>query len=147
MEQVLALLESQQANAERNPQTWVYWQQRTGNEIANQLYKEGDYVNALEIYRSLAELNRSVAWQLPVWYQMGLVYERLQQPQKASETYARILERQQELDAGGQSPSLAVVIEMAKWRQDQLQWQVRAELATTQRRAAEPPPSTRPQSE
>jgi len=94
MQQVLALLESQQSTAEHNPENWVYWQQRTGNEIANQLYREGDHVNALEIYRNLAESNTSTAWQVPAWYQMGLVYERLQQPQKAAEAYTRILERQ-----------------------------------------------------
>jgi tetratricopeptide (TPR) repeat protein len=130
MQQVLALLESQQTNAASNPENWTYWQQRTGNEIANQLYKEGDYVNALEIYRNLAELNRSAAWQLPAWYQMGLAYERLLQPQKASEAYQRILDRQKELDSAKRSPSLATVIEMAQWRKDHLQWLGKAEQAT-----------------
>lgn len=139
MQQVLALLESQQTNAVRNPENWIYWQQRAGNEIANQLYKEGDYVNALEIYLNLASLNRSAAWQLPVWYQMGLVYERLEQPQKASETYGRILDRQKELPADNRSPSLTIVLEMAQWRKDHLQWHVQADNATAPLRAAEPP--------
>jgi len=50
MKQVLLLLESQQENVRKNPETWIYWQQRAGNEIANQLYKEGDYLSALQIY-------------------------------------------------------------------------------------------------
>jgi len=140
MQQVLALLESQQINAVSNPGNWIYWQQRTGNEIANELYKEGDYVNALEIYRNLAELNRSAKWQLPVWYQMGLVYERLQQPQKASEAYTRILDRQKELDSDMRSPSLATVLDMAQWRKDHLQWQVTAEQAAVRLHAAQTPP-------
>jgi len=147
MQQVLALLESQRATAERRPQNWVYWQQRTGNEIANQLYREGDCVNALAIYRSLAELSGSAPWQLPVWYQMGLVYERLQQPHKATEIYGRILDRQKELDAANPSPSLAAVFEMAQWRKDHLQWQVRAELATLRLLAVDVPPGVRPESE
>lgn len=141
MQQVLVLLESQQTNAISYPENWIYWQQRTGNEIANELYKDGDYVNALEIYRNLAPLNRSAKWQLPVWYQMGLVYERLQQPQKASETYQLILDRQQEKELGSdvRSPGLATILEMAEWRKDHLQWQMTAEQAGGRLRSAQPP--------
>ena len=53
MKQVLLLLQSQEDNIHKNPETWTYWQQRAGNEIANQLYKEGDYVDALQIYLNL----------------------------------------------------------------------------------------------
>jgi tetratricopeptide (TPR) repeat protein len=140
LQQVLVLLESQQTNAPSQPGNWIYWQQRTGNEIANQLYNEGDYVNALEVYRTLAGLNHSAAWQLPVWYQMGLLYERLSQPQKAAEIYNRILDRQKESDSDKLSPSLATVFELAQWRKDHLQWQVQAEQATARLRSPEPPP-------
>jgi tetratricopeptide (TPR) repeat protein len=57
-QQVLVLLESQQTTATNRPGNWIYWQQRTGNEIANQLYKEGDYLNALDIYKNLALTER-----------------------------------------------------------------------------------------
>lgn len=127
LQQVLALLEKQQSDATNQPGNWIYWQQRTGNEIANQLYKEGDYVNALEIYRNLAELNTNATWQLPVWYQMGLVYERLLQPERAAELYTCILGRQKELDSGGRSPSLETVLDMARWRREHLNWQLKAE--------------------
>ena len=36
-QQVLVLLESQQTTSTNKPGNWIYWQQRTGNEIANQL--------------------------------------------------------------------------------------------------------------
>jgi tetratricopeptide (TPR) repeat protein len=127
MKQVLILLESRQSDATNQPGNWIYWQQRTGNEIGNQLYKEGDYVNALDVYRNLAELNPDVAWQLPVWYQIGLVYERLMQPQKASETYDRILARQKELDTARRTPSLDAVLDMARWRKEHLHWQLKVE--------------------
>ncbi len=55
MKQVLLLLQSQQEIAKKNPESWIYWQRRAGNEIANQLYKEGDNLDALEIYLNLAE--------------------------------------------------------------------------------------------
>jgi tetratricopeptide (TPR) repeat protein len=128
MQQVLLLLQAQEQASRRNPENWIYWQQRTGNEIANQLYKEGDYVNALEIYLNLSPLDTSAMWQLPVWYQVGLIYERLQQSQKAVETYTRIIAREQEVTtAGAPSPSLVAVLDMAKWRKAQLAWQVKAE--------------------
>ena len=76
-----------------NPENWVYWRQRAGNDIANQLYLEGDYLNALEVYKHLAELDSGPAWQLPVWYQIGLIYERLRQPDKATETFDAIVAR------------------------------------------------------
>ena len=132
LREVLLLLESQQAQSPQNSERWLYWQQRTGNEIANQLYKEGDYVNALEIYKSLANLNNAPSWKLPVWYQIGLVYERLQQLDRAIQTYDRILNAKKELGSVTPSPNLAAVLEMAQWRKNYLQWQMHAEKVNEQ---------------
>jgi hypothetical protein len=57
-----------------------------------------------------------------VWYQTGLVYEQLQQWQKATETYDAIIARQKELTEVNATPSLKSLIEMAKWRKDYLVW-------------------------
>jgi tetratricopeptide (TPR) repeat protein len=127
MQQVLALLESQKQQAAQHPEAWVYWQRRAGNEIANQLYHEGDYLNALEIYTHLAALDPSASWQLPVWYQIGLVYERLKQPRQAVDYYTRLLERQPELVAEQANASLLALVEMARWRKDYLTWLEQAE--------------------
>lgn len=121
LQQVSQLLISQQSLGRTNRAAWTYWQQRAGNEIANQLYQEGDYVNALEVYNGLVPLSDRPDWQLPLLYQIGLVYERLDQPPKADEVYRRIL-----ATAAG-SPksvpsSLRSVIDMARWRTEQLQW-------------------------
>jgi tetratricopeptide (TPR) repeat protein len=126
MKQVLLLLQSQQENIQKNPETWIYWQRRAGNEIANQFYKEGDFLEALEIYRSLAALDNSPAWQLPVMYQVGLVYEQLQQWQKAMETYDSITARQKEMSPTNASPTLTSLFEMAKWRKDYMVWMQKA---------------------
>jgi tetratricopeptide (TPR) repeat protein len=126
MRQVLLLLQSQEENVQKNPETWIYWQQRAGNEIANQLYKEGDYLNALEIYVNLADLNKSPVWQLPVWYQTALVYEQLQQWQKATDMYVRILDRRKELTDAETSPSLVSLFDMVKWRKDYIAWMERS---------------------
>ncbi len=144
LRQVMLLLKSQQATRTANPTNWVYWQLRAGNEIGNRLYLEGDYLSALQIYATLAELNPSPAWQLPVLYQVGLVYERLEQPEKAAETYRRILAREKEL-APEAAPGLKTVMDMAKWRNNFLSWQVQAERSSQtnyQANAFSPAPAT-----
>jgi tetratricopeptide (TPR) repeat protein len=126
LQHVMVLLESKSGSAAQSPSDWAYWQQRTGNEIANQLYQEGDYLKALMIYENLAKLDNSVPWQLPVWYQIGLVNERLNQPQQANDYYRRIIDREKELPTGD-APGLRTVIDMAKWRLNYLGWEVQAE--------------------
>ena len=126
---VLKLVQSQEGTAQSNPENWLYWQQRAGNDIANQLYLEGDYLNALEVYNHLAGLSTDAAWQLPVWYQVGLIYERLLQTRKAVEKFDAILAREKEVAAAGAAPTLKTVIDMARWRKDQITWQGRTEVA------------------
>jgi len=128
MKQVLLLLQSQEDNVRKNPEVWTYWQQRAGNEIANQLYKEGDYLSALQIYLTLADLDKSPAWQLPAWYQTALIYEQLQQWQKATEIYQRIIDRQKELTDATATPSLLSLFDMAKWRKDYIVWLQKAKV-------------------
>ena len=137
-QQVLVLLESQQTTSTNKPGNWIYWQQRTGNEIANQLYKEGDYLNALEIYQNLAKINDAASWQIPVWYQMGMVYERLMQPTKASELYSKIIAREKELDSAKRTLSLDAVLDMARWRKDNLKWQLKTEAINAAFHGASP---------
>ena len=122
MQQVMALLQAQQKQSSKHPELWAYWQQRTGNEIANELYKEGDYMSALEIYTGLAKVNTAATWQLPVWYQIGLVYERLKQPAKASEMYDGILKRQSEVRTDSPSQAMLALLDMALWRRNNIQW-------------------------
>jgi tetratricopeptide (TPR) repeat protein len=139
MQQVMLLLQSQQKQAEKHPELWAYWQQRTGNEIANELYKEGDYMSALEIYLGLAKVNSAAAWQLPVWYQIGLVYEHLKQPAKATEMYDQILKRQVEVRTNMPSQSTLALLEMAQWRRNYIQWGQGADAAVDKLQL--PPPS------
>jgi tetratricopeptide (TPR) repeat protein len=129
LQQVLTLLQEQKERTEDHPEQWAYWQQRAGNEIANQFYLEGAYSRALDIYTRLALLDPSLAWQLPVSYQIGLTYERLLQPAKALDTYQAILQREAEAGAAT-SPALKAVFEMARWRTGFLNWQEKAEKAT-----------------
>ena len=126
LQQVLALLKEQKVQAKDHPEVWAYWQQRTGNEIANQLYREGDYPKALDIYLSLEQLDHKFAWQLPVAYQIGMTYERLLQPQMAMQSYSNIVSRESELGTNA-SPGLKAMLDMARWRINFIQWQSHAD--------------------
>jgi tetratricopeptide (TPR) repeat protein len=136
---VLALLQTQQQGAGEDPQSWNYWRQRTGNDIANQFYQQADFANALQVYSCLANLSSAPEWQVPALYQTGLVYERLRQTDKALETYARIV---QAPPGGGleASPSLAAILEMAAWRKAHLAWQQTADQSA--RRLLPPNPTS-----
>jgi tetratricopeptide (TPR) repeat protein len=135
LHEVLALLQEQCGRTNCTSQTLAYWQRRAGNAIANQFYQEGDPLKALEIYLRLATLDKAPQWQLPVWYQVGLVYERLGQPAKAMEFYANIAGREKEA-SNDASPSLKSVVEMANWRKDFLSWQIKTERTSLEFRAA-----------
>jgi tetratricopeptide (TPR) repeat protein len=128
LQQVLLLLQEEKAKTRDRPEIWAYWQQRAGNEVANQLYREGDYIRALDIYINLAQLDSAPAWQLPVQYQIGLTYERLAQPQKAIETYNDMLKHELVLSTNA-TPGQKAVFGMARWRAGFLAWQSQAENA------------------
>jgi tetratricopeptide (TPR) repeat protein len=123
-----SLLNSRQADAAIDPQQWLYWQQRAGNTIANEFYRDGDLLSALQIYQTLAQINPSPEWQIPVRYQIGLVYENLKNPQKAAEMYGSIVERQKDLKEP--NPNLTAVVEMASWRKQNIDWEAAAKHAT-----------------
>ena len=126
LQQVLSLLKEQKIQSKDHPEVWAYWQQRTGNEIANQLYRDGDYTKALDIYLSLVQLDRSAAWQLPLKYQIGMTYERLLQPEMATQSYSNIISRQVDLGTNA-SPGLQAIVDMAQWRIKFIQWQNHAD--------------------
>jgi tetratricopeptide (TPR) repeat protein len=128
VKQVLLCLQQQKAKSGDDPQVWLYWQQRVGNELANQLYHEGDYVHALEIYVDLAQLDSAPSWQVPVYYQMGLTYEKLSQPEKATDSYNKILACETAVGTNA-TPGLQAVFDMASWRINFLKWQQNAQTA------------------
>jgi tetratricopeptide (TPR) repeat protein len=121
------LLKSQQSAASVDPQQWRYWQQKAGNTIANEFYKEGDLLSAVQIYNTLAEINSTPEWQLPTWYQIGIVYENLKFPEKALDQYAKIVARANEVKEP--APNLKAVLEMAAWRKRTIEWEAAAKAA------------------
>ena len=138
VQEILVLLQRQQAQSKTDPQQWLYWQQRAGNDIANQFYKQGDFLKALQVYQRLAEINEAAAWQLPVWYQIGLVFENLKQSPKASEMYDLILERlKAEPEEIRSDATIKTIAEMAAWRKNFLAWEEKAQAANKQLEPAE----------
>ena len=86
----------------------------------------------------MAKINDAASWQIPVWYQMGMVYERLMQPTKASELYSKIIAREKELDSAKRTLSLDAVLDMARWRKDNLKWQLKTEAINAAFHGASP---------
>ncbi len=143
LEQVLWLLREQKERTKNHPELWSYWQQRAGNKIGNELYREGDYLKALEIYLTLARLDDAPDWRLPAVYQVGLTYEKLSQPAKAWNSYQDILRQASELGTNA-SPGLQSVLEMARWRASFLQWQTNAAFQNSTLIKPPPAPATKP---
>lgn len=146
LQQVLVLLQSQHPRARENPEAWAYWRLRTGNEIGNMLYQEGDYLSALQVYSTLATLSTNAAWQLPVRYQMGLTYERLEQPAKAMGEYQQIVDQASAADTNN-APAAQTILELARWRQQYLSSQtnvtaVLREFKSARINPSEPEPIT-----
>jgi tetratricopeptide (TPR) repeat protein len=126
LQQVLECLKQQKAREGNDPAVWLYWQQRVGNELANELYHDGNYVQALEIYADLVQLDSSATWQVPVEYQMGLTYEKLAQPQKATDAYNQILAHENDIGTNA-TPGMQAIFDMAQWRINFLKWQQSAQ--------------------
>jgi tetratricopeptide (TPR) repeat protein len=112
----LELLRREQVNAGIDQPRWIYWQRRTGNQLANEFYQQGDFASALAIYTRLVDLSPEPRWRLPVLYQMALCQERLMQTGLARDLYEEIRQ------AAAQSADFAELERMAVWRLGQLAW-------------------------
>jgi TolA-binding protein len=119
----LDLLRAESAYTEKDPQRWSYWQRKTGNQLANEFYERGDFGSALLIYQTLSQLSAAPTWRLPVTYQIGLCQERLQNFDRARESYQSIVDNVKPATTDGAGrPELAELAEMAAWRLNQLAW-------------------------
>lgn len=129
----LALLKEAQEHDRTNPQNWVYWQRRTGNQLANEFFMSGDTINALAIYQRLVALSAEPTWRLPIMYQCALCYERLRQVDDARKTYEAIVDATKQFAADKQSHTeLADLHGMAAWRLQYLAWFSRTDQELTE---------------
>jgi len=116
------LLRTEHANSAADPQRWSYWQRRTGNQVANDFFQDGDTFDALAIYQGLFELSDNPAWRLPVTYQIALCEERLSQLDKARAAYAAIVAAAGPGAGAPVTPEIADLAQMAAWRLAHLDW-------------------------
>lgn len=114
----LELLRAEQSRVSADPRRWAYWQRRTGNQLANEFFQNGDPLNAHTLYTALAALSDEPDWQLPVTYQLALCYERLGMTDRAASAYERISAA---IDPA-KLPNLAELARMASWRRSHLDW-------------------------
>ena len=122
---VIALLRDEKAKKEKTPDRWAYWQRKTGNEFANEYYQTGDFGSALTIYQALARISEEAEWQWPVVYQMALCFERLHLLSRAAQSYKFIIDQAEKMakEKKPMGENLVSLVEMARWRGEQLVWQ------------------------
>lgn len=118
----LSLLRDEHSQAAADPKGWAYWQRRTGNQLANDFFQNGDTLSAVTIYESLARLSPENNWRLPIIYQTGLCYERLRQTERATKAYREIVEAVAGLNASDPAGELGELARMANWRIGQIEW-------------------------
>jgi tetratricopeptide (TPR) repeat protein len=126
MKETLKLLAAGREFGKKKPAIWAYWQRKTGNEIANELYEGGDAIGALSIYQKLAELDDNPNWRASTVYQIGLCFERLRHLERAREAYRFIIDKipvtaTTDTDALI-GVNLATLRDMAQWRLENLTW-------------------------
>jgi tetratricopeptide (TPR) repeat protein len=144
--EALELLRTEKSRTAKDPKLWIYWQRKTGNQIANEFYEQGDSANALTIYLTLSELSPEPAWRLPIVYQIGLCYERLGEASEAMASYHTILDNVRGPQGDGSAhPEMADLARMAAWRLDQITWQQNTQqrllLLLPQQRTAQTAPA------
>lgn len=124
LHETLTLLKTAHSDSEEDRTQWTYWQRRTGNQLANDFYEQGDFTSALTIYQTLAELRSTPTWRWPALYQIGLCYERLRQPDRATNVYRDILAEFDAAKTVGTEVDMpsAEVRDMAEWRLGQIDW-------------------------
>lgn len=123
MNEVMQLLKHSEVDLAGDKELWLYWQKKTANQAANEFYERGDYLNALKIYQVMVPLNENPDWQIPVLYQIGLCFERLNMYKKAHEAYSLITSDQEWKKGENQlNETTQSIRDMAKWRLDQLKW-------------------------
>jgi len=142
----LDLLREESARIATDPKRWNYWQRRTGNQLANDFFENGETLSAQSIYQSMAALSDDPAWRLPINYQIGLCQERLGNAELARASYQSIVDA----PVGTSVAEIGEVKRMASWRISHLDWrekigqQVTAFFETTTGRTMPIPAPTSP---
>ncbi|RKX32274.1 MAG: hypothetical protein DRP71_12280 [Verrucomicrobia bacterium] len=120
-EVVVELLRTQISGNPADKAQSDFWKRRTGNELANEFYQQGEYLSALTIYQALARMSDAPEWRWPAIYQIGLCFEHLELPQRALEAYQAMLEGIPVQDADRVTTDVSLR-DLARWRLDHVNW-------------------------
>ena len=115
--EVITLFERRE-NPGSSDETWLYWQRRAGNQLANMFYSAGYLSEAAELYGKLLQLPGDAAWRWPLLYQVGLVAEQMKDFAKAKISYTELAAAK----ADGVSAEVAELPALAQWRLEHLKW-------------------------
>lgn len=130
----LDLLRTEQAKMSESPKRWSYWQRRTGNQLANDFFSQGDTFHALAIYRGLLALAPEPGWRLPLLYQIALCEERLGAIDRARQSHQQVVEH-----AGSENqPDLVELAQLSRWRLEHLGWREGIERQITSQLSPRP---------
>lgn len=135
----LDLLRAEHSRSAADAKRWVYWQRRTGNQLANAFFQSGDILNALAIYHGLAALSDDPSWRIPVTYQIAQCYERLGDADRATKAYRSIVDTV----GANPPPEISETARMAAARVAHVEWrdQTDREVATLfDTTTGQPPP-------
>lgn len=161
LQTVMDLLQLKAVSDEDDPRSMLMWKKRTGNQLANELYEQGDFLGALSIYQAMAPLSKEPQWQWPVLYQIGLCFERLMMYPKAREAYRLIVESQdaktlmanqnskdansnQQADAIVSIDPLELLLSSAQWRMASLDRTMATDIQLQELSAKENKPPSQP---
>lgn len=120
LQETLLLLRRIDVQTEADSSTWGYWQRRTGNQVGNDFYQQGDFRSAMKIYERLANLRSDPDWRWPALYQYGLCLERLRQTDRAIAVFRMIAG--EAAGAGKTGDEASDIAHMAAWRMEHLGW-------------------------
>lgn len=146
--ETFTLLSAARQQSAAEPKRWIYWQRRTGNQLANEFFHIGDTANALAIYQGLVNLSKDPAWQLPALYQLALCQEQLRASERAKQSYESIVATVSKLPAP--TPEMNELAKMAAWRITNMQWHDKADkhlidaFSTSTGQSPHPTPQTPP---
>lgn len=126
LRELLLLLEAVDVADEKTAAKWKTWKMLAGNEIGNDLFMQGDFTNAIQVYSGLVKLDEAPSWQLPILYQIGLCFEKIEQPVKARDTYRTIVSSAPKGESK-LTPGLQMVVDMAAFREEILSWKLSLE--------------------
>lgn len=124
IESVVSLLKQKVDSEDIDLETWRFWQKKSGNQLANELYEQGEYKEALQIYQALGQLQENPEWLWPILYQLGLCFEKLGLEAQAMEAF-EILSTGGEWSENGFEPdsNLQHLQQLASWRLNHLKWE------------------------